>query len=277
MKIRSLTILFITVLSLTFCLTDGVHAFTIGYFDSNRARGTFDDTGSLSNETFGAALMSKGYTLVGTDVLTSTFLSGVDVFFTSPSSSSLSAAEATAIANFWNSGGSIFIETDSNDSEMAAANSFLAALGVGTSFGGALLPDNDANGGTIVGDDNPITNGPNGDVRNLTYAVSTAYALNMGADGEIGIAMIDPYYTMAVYEPNAFTSGTGKLFMAVDPFTFDLFTNSTGALYNPNNLVLGLNVIDQVASTIPEPSTFLLLGAGLAGVGLLRRRFKKQI
>lgn len=34
-----------------------------------------------------------------------------------------------------------------------------------------------------------------------------------------------------------------------------------------------LNV--QTSSPVPEPSTFLLLGAGLAGIGLLRRRTKK--
>lgn len=32
---------------------------------------------------------------------------------------------------------------------------------------------------------------------------------------------------------------------------------------------------DPIAPNVPEPSTFLLLGAGLAGGGLLRRRFNK--
>jgi hypothetical protein len=34
-------------------------------------------------------------------------------------------------------------------------------------------------------------------------------------------------------------------------------------------------IVDQSANPVPEPSTFLLLGAGLAGVGFLRRRAKK--
>jgi PEP-CTERM motif len=65
-----------------------------------------------------------------------------------------------------------------------------------------------------------------------------------------------------------------------------LFAELNDSLYtiNPSNgqaTLIGLIGFDNlsglsfVQSPIPEPSTFLLLGAGLAGVGLLRRRFKK--
>jgi hypothetical protein len=37
----------------------------------------------------------------------------------------------------------------------------------------------------------------------------------------------------------------------------------------------GYGLVTGFSTSVPEPSTFLLLGAGLAGDGLLRRRVKK--
>ncbi len=49
----------------------------------------------------------------------------------------------------------------------------------------------------------------------------------------------------------------------------------TGYIYDGTGGDIGITSITFEAATIPEPSTILLLGAGLVGVGLLRTRFKK--
>ena len=57
---------------------------------------------------------------------------------------------------------------------------------------------------------------------------------------------------------------------------FDVPTKAVIMHHEIGNDVFTNNLSFNVASnSVPEPSTFLLLSAGLAGVGLLRRRFKK--
>lgn len=57
--------------------------------------------------------------------------------------------------------------------------------------------------------------------------------------------------------------------------TLSLVANH-GTIGNIDSSILtGGADVTAAASAVPEPSTFILLGAGLAGVGILRRRFKK--
>ena len=59
-------------------------------------------------------------------------------------------------------------------------------------------------------------------------------------------------------------------------YYFDL--GSFGAVGSYDTVLFGdwqaahLNVSDTEAPAVPEPSTFLLLGAGLLGLGVIRRR-----
>ena len=57
-----------------------------------------------------------------------------------------------------------------------------------------------------------------------------------------------------------------------DTIGLDYLFGSTAKPYSLDNLVYG----DTTSSSVPEPSTFLLLAAGIGGLALIRRKTHKQ-
>ena len=203
------------------------------------------------------------------------------VSFTGVESQAAAADPAFGASDIWND---LSIAPDpthtTNPSFSGLVDSTGATTGVGISFTGTI--------GSA--DDVPIDNSGSNAVENEYFLIWTGvtsttagYAINgLPADTQVALYLYAPNFTQYGSRGYYLTANGSMITVPSGPsdnalafVTTDASGDISGVWSTPPGLegdFSGFQIAYSTGSAAPEPATFTLLGAALAGLGLLRRR-----
>ncbi|RLJ51641.1 putative secreted protein [Litoreibacter meonggei] len=237
-------------------LTAGANAVTVGSFDSTRVLAKRVLNTGADRDALRGAIADDGHTLANTtDVLTTGYLNGLDVFYTSvlgfgSSSSVLSAAEQSALVN-WVSDGGILLSTGEQPFFRASYESLLNPFGID------LVGQASASGSVWSAD--------------TTIALlGNGVAGSLMSDSGTGILSTGPSTTLATNNGSVIglskSFGSGLVIAIGDSNFLD------DQLINPAGEQFFRNALNTEISTVPLPAGLPLLLGGMGLLGLARMR-----
>ncbi len=141
----------------------------------------------------------------------------VDVFFAGLTGQTLSAEEATELADFMNAGGVVYLSGNSGSNEGPSYNPLFSELDVADVFTETLTGNNNVQSSNPI--TTPVTDGPFGVVGPMSHTVFRALAPSATTAVAIGTPTESPIVAEGVF-------GAGYLSWMGDPLYFNLFTNS---------------------------------------------------